>query len=100
MTLQVEFGGDGPGMSKEEIDDYLKRAMAGYTAEQLRAAFATVQDAQHWKNPVDSIAPREMMAILAVAIPFITATCASFADTDDEDKVRVTADGYYASDCN
>lgn len=100
MTLKISRSGTGPSLTKEQIDSYLRESMGGYSAEELRAAFKQVQDAEHWKNPIDAIISREMIPILERAIPFITGTDATFIDTDDAMKARVVAAGYWAGPCN
>lgn len=86
--------------TKEEIDAHLKAARGGYTQEQLQTAFDLVKDAAHWKNPIETIIDRDQMDVVDKAVPWFTGTVASFEETDDRTKVRVTADGYYLGPCN
>lgn len=105
MTIQIDI--DGPPLSEEQaaeqrrrIDRYLKDAAGGYSQEQLADAFDIVKNAEHWKNPIDAVVPRDMTDVLGRAIPWFTGTEASFSDTAKPDEVRVTAMGYWAGPCN
>ena len=104
MTLKVTFdptAESGPGMTGAEIDAYLAQATCGFTQAQIEAAFESVQDAQHWKNPINAIVDRAQIEVLTRAIPYYTGTPAFFDDVEGQPgKVRVTADGYYAGNCN
>lgn len=101
MMLRVTLDGSGPGMSEAEIDAYLKNNLGGFTSEQIEVAFTSVQDAGHWKNPIDAVVDRAQIEVLERAIPHYTGTPAFFEDIEGEPlKVRVTADGYFAGPCN
>lgn len=101
MTLRVDLIGAGAGMTPEQIEQYLKDSTGGYTHEQLDEAFRQVQDADHWKNPIDAVVDRSMWDVLAVAIPYFTGTDADHDDVDGQpDRIRVFAPGYFAGPCN
>lgn len=100
MAIEVRLDGTGIGLSKAELDSYIEASRGGFTKEQLSEAFDVVKDQDRWKNPIDAIVPRTMIAVLEKAIPWFTGTPADFEETQDPDKVRVTAPGYYAGPCN
>lgn len=75
-----------------------------YTQEQLAAAFESVQDEDHWKNPVDAWIPADAdVDLVRAAVEHFTATEATVvADYDLESNPpvltghHVTAPGYWA----
>ena len=74
---------------------YLNDARGGFSDDEIKAAFDLVKNADHWKNPIDAVIDRSSQDVVAVAIAWYTATPAEFEDTDEPDKVRVTAVGYF-----
>lgn len=73
-----------------------------YTREQLLEAFNRVQNAEHWKNPINatftSNADESFRDLVSSAISYFTGTCAIWTQTSGN--WNVTADGYYAGPCN
>lgn len=105
MTISIDL--DAPPLTDEQAEEqrrrisrYLKDAAGGYTQDQLSDAFNAVRNAEHWKNPVDAVIPRDMMDVVGRAVPWFTGTEASFSDTLKPEEVRVTAMGYWAGPCN
>ena len=99
-NIRVDVINSDPGLTSEQVKTYLKDAAGGYSCDQLAAAFDTVKNAEHWKNPIDTTAPANQRDILERAIPWFTGTDASFTPTDDPVIIRVTAPGYFAGPCN
>jgi len=101
-------------LSKKTLESILTRALEIVHATKvagdptLKAAFARVEDARHWKNPIDRVVAlpvtgyEEELAGIVAAIIFFTG---SVADLLVERKneiagllwVRVRAAGYYAT---
>lgn len=101
MTLRIDAGGSGPGLSQADVEAYLRESLGGFTPDQLNDAFTAVQDKDHWKNPIDAVVDRSQIEVLTRSIPYHTGTFASFEDVEGQPfKVRVTADGYFAGPCN
>jgi len=99
--LAIDLDSDAAGATQEEIDAWLEEGKGGFTVEQLQEAFRSVQDKEHWKNPIDAVVDRDQTAVLDKAIPFMTGTPAEFEDVEGQPgKVRVTADGYFLGPCN
>lgn len=69
-----------------------------YTQEQLRAAFEKVQNAEHWKNPINSFCRDSEVAITAHAIRHFTGTEATFVPRGNG-WVSVSAEGYRLGPC-
>lgn len=102
-------GGSDLTFTGEELDSLASQWLAhsaihgGYTKSELEAAFKKVQNADHWKNPIDATIPVADVDITAKAIEFFTATKASFfrvGGIDGKVRMRVTAPGYYAGPAN
>lgn len=68
--------------------------LGGHTEEQLREAFAKVQDDRDWRNPVDALVDPSEVEILQYAIPFVTGSQPVFMAKGE--MVRVIAAGRYA----
>lgn len=70
------------------------------TEEDLRSAFAAVQDPDHWKNPIDARFERLRSwerLLVSDAIAFYTGGLPTFTGSPaSSGPVRVTARGYYA----
>lgn len=92
--------GNLPGQNEETMRAFIEAARGGFSPAELDEAFDVVKDAAHWKNPIDAIVPRSMVAVLQHAIPYYTGTLAEFFDTEDAEKVQVKADGYFLGPCN
>lgn len=92
--------GNLPGQNEETMRAFIEAARGGFSPAELDEAFDVVKDAAHWKNPIDAIVPRSMVAVLERAIPYYTGTSAEFFDTEDAEKVQVKADGYFLGPCN
>jgi hypothetical protein len=97
VILGVEVDLTGKPVSKTPFDaaKFLEEGRGGFTDDQIKAAFDLVADPDHWKNPIDAIIDRGQQEVVAVAISWYTATPAEFEETDDPDKVRVIAEGYF-----
>lgn len=84
-----------PNRPAFDTDKFLADARGGFTGEEIKACFDLVKNDEHWKNPIDKIIDRSQQELVAVAISWYTATPAEFEATDNPDKVRVTAVGYF-----
>jgi hypothetical protein len=102
-------GGSDLTFTGEEMDSLARQWLAhsaihdGYTKAELEAAFKKVQNAEHWKNPIDAFIQIDEVNITAKAIQFFTATTAQFfrvTTAGGKLKMRVTAPGYYAGPAN
>lgn len=71
---------------------------AGYTREQLEAAYALVKPAGHWKNPIDATieADGDVRAAVHAAVAFFTGSD-TMVEPQPDGRVRFTAPGYYAT---
>jgi hypothetical protein len=65
-----------------------------FTVAALREAFEAVQNADHWKNPVEAFVREGARNRTAEAVVFFTGSVARF-EKAAEGWLRVTADGYY-----
>jgi hypothetical protein len=70
---------------------------AGYFISELRAAFHRVADEENWKLPVDTTVAKAEVAILTVAIPFMTGSVPTFRRIGKTSAFAVRAAGYYAA---
>lgn len=101
MPLEANPDRTKPGLSTDQINDWLKKGQGGYTVEQLTAAFDQVKNPEHWKNEIKTIVDRDQMDILTKAIPWFTGTPAEFTEVPGQpDKISVWAAGYFAGPCN
>lgn len=67
-----------------------------YTDTQKRKAFKLVADKTNWKNPIDTIVPKNSDTdLISEAVTFFTGSVPDFVTT--KKGIRVTADGYYLS---
>ncbi|MDQ6892221.1 MAG: hypothetical protein M3167_06025 [Acidobacteriota bacterium] len=69
----------------------------GYTVAELREAFSRVQNAENWKFPVDTTVAAAAVAVLEVAIPFMTGSVPTFRKIRGTSAFVVRAAGYYAA---
>jgi hypothetical protein len=67
----------------------------GYTIETLRTAFEAVQNAEHWKGPIDAAVTQDSVAGTYWSIVFYTATSPDIKIQDDG-LFRITSEGYWA----
>lgn len=68
-----------------------------FTQEQLEAAFKKVQNADHWKNPIDAVIDTADIDVTRAAIQHFTGTQAEFKlCIGQHGKWRVEAEGYRA----
>ena len=73
-----------------------EKVYAEFTYDQLRSAFETVQDEDHWKNPISAVIPAGQHRLTAAAIEFFAgggSRVRSIADRDD--LFFIEAPGYY-----
>jgi len=76
--------------------NFEEKAFAGYTKRELVEAFDLVRDRENWKNPIKCSLSTKYTALLPViesAIVYYTGSTPSFEES--EDKIVVTAPGYY-----
>ena len=72
-----------------------------YTQAELKEAFELVQNAQHWKGPIEAVIPIEKRDVVEAAIPFYTATNAIFRPIQNNPaRIYVEAPGYWAGPAN
>jgi len=72
-----------------------------FSTDELRAAFEVVQNKTHWKGEISAVIPAAMRAVVTAAIPFFTATDATFQTIENNpNKLLVTAAGYWAGPAN
>jgi hypothetical protein len=68
----------------------------GYTQDELRCAFEDVQNAEHWKGPIDAVIIENVAAVTYWAIVFYTATDPQVEYREETGQFRVTSEGYWA----
>lgn len=73
----------------------------GYTEEfreKLKTAFKLVQDATHWKNPINKIVvieSEETLSLISESVSYFTASNCHIFSTGKPNEYHVVADGYF-----
>lgn len=67
----------------------------GYTHAELNEAFQKIQNAEHWKNPIDAWIHPNQFEVCAEACCYFTGSSLSRVQWAGEHAVRVMAPGYY-----
>ena len=83
-NIRVDLAGDSADGPPVDIDAWLEENREGFSVKEINAAFSSVCDKDHWKNPVDVIGPAYKERLIAVAISWHTETKAEFKSFDDE----------------
>lgn len=102
FTIELDGGGKREGCQYGRdfrFDPDGEPVRAGYSREQLSAAFDLVKDKGNWKNPIDALVdPGADLKAIAEATIFFAGSPADFVTVKrgGVEKVRVRAAGYYA----
>lgn len=67
----------------------------GYTHAELNEAFRLIQNAQHWKNPIDAWIHPSKFEICDEACCYFTGSRLRRAQSAGDSALRVTAPGYF-----
>ena len=70
-----------------------------YEHDVLDAAFKKVQNAKHWKDPIDAFIDEGDRDVVREAITYFTGTTAEFAPVTGTNQLRVRAIGYRMGPC-
>ncbi len=70
---------------------------AGYTQEELDAAFKQIQNKDHWKNPIDATIRYEDFEISDMAARYFAGSPLDMIGKPKNGFIRVKADGYYVA---
>lgn len=83
-------------MSATTIDAFSDTQLfGGFTIDQLKPAFDTVKNKEHWKNPIELILPSDCdQHLISSAVIFYTGSVPDFTRQHDG-RWHVYADGYY-----
>jgi hypothetical protein len=68
-----------------------------YTYGQLRAAFAAIQDAEDWKNPIRVAIPAALLDVASSACAFFAGSRLTVEAATADRYAVVTAPGYYTT---
>ena len=84
--------------------EFANRLRQGFSQEELESAFRSVENSEHWKGVIHARITTEALKTVAVAIPYFTATEATFTykprSENDETPWVVKAPGYWAGPAN
>ncbi len=94
----IDDGAERVRQLQAEMDAHVSTTIGGepVTVGELRAAFKKVQNAVHWKNPVDAeiILTEREAAVLEYAVIYLTGSVPSMTRIEG-DRWKVQADGYF-----
>lgn len=65
-----------------------------YSDEELRKAFAIVENKDNWKNPIDSWIQKRDLQLITEAVEFFTGSTVKTIE-DTETHIHIKAGGYY-----
>ena len=66
-----------------------------YTVEQLQQAFTSVQNSEHWKNPISATINKDDQALVHEAIVYFAGCNPQFEPIMGTELLTVKAVGYY-----
>lgn len=76
------------------VDHDDRPVFQGYTRNQMKPAFDMVKNAEHWKNPIDAIVPKDTdTSLICAAIGFFAGSVAEVEEVSEG--YRITANGYF-----
>ena len=73
----------------------MKYAHEEYTVEQLQQAFTSVQNSEHWKNPISATINKVDQALVHEAIVYFAGCNPQFEPIMGTELLTVKAVGYY-----
>lgn len=97
-TVKIEIDGETLNVTVKEwmpTGPGKKRA----SRDELTAAFEKVENAEHWKDPIDCEISRDDLEIVSEAVLYFTATQVEVIE-ELGDRVRIKAAGYRAGPAN
>jgi hypothetical protein len=68
-----------------------------YTVEQLQQAFTSVQNSEHWKNPISATINKDDQALVHEAIVYFAGCNPQFEPIMGTELLTVKAVGYYVA---
>lgn len=75
----------------------MKYAHEEYTVEQLQQAFTSVQNSEHWKNPISATINKVDQALVHEAIVYFAGCNPQFEPIMGTELLTVKAVGYYVA---
>lgn len=75
----------------------MKYAHEEYTVEQLQQAFTSVQNSEHWKNPISATINKDDQALVHEAIVYFAGCNPQFEPIMGTELLTVKAVGYYVA---
>lgn len=69
----------------------------GFTHKELTEAFKLIQNAEHWKNPIDAWIHPEKFEVCNEACVYFTGSQLTRKQWASSSALRVTAPGYYVT---
>jgi CTP:molybdopterin cytidylyltransferase MocA len=75
----------------------MKYAHEEYTVEQLQQAFTSVQNSEHWKNPISATINKGDQALVHEAIVYFAGCNPQFEPIMGTELLTVKAVGYYVA---